>query len=151
MSQDKETPNSNNAAVSITKQDLADIVSAAVTAAIAAAKKPSELEQAKLDAEQKRIESDQANRLKVSADVRLEMSNKKRKHQMCSHEHADGHTHCVWIQERVGPGYLLCQKNQCIIRPGVASENYKGTVIYSNELYNKIFQKLQSGSGDIIG
>jgi hypothetical protein len=141
----------NNSNISLTKADLQELITTAVTAAVAASKKPSEFEQSKIDAEQKRIESDQANRKKVSAGVLEERENKKRMQQMCSHEHPDGNTHCVYVQEKApSPGYMLCQKNQCVIRPGVASPNYKGTVIYSHELFNKLFQKLRAGSGDII-
>lgn len=150
MPQDKETPNSNNATVAVTKQDLADIVAAAVTAAIAAAKAPTVVEQAQLDAEAKRIKDEQESRKQLSKGVLDQIENKRFIHQTCSHEHKNGDTHCVYIQEKVGPGYLLCQKNQCIIRPGQASENYKGVVIYNTEMFNRIFQKTTS-AGEIFG
>jgi hypothetical protein len=117
---------------------------------IAAVKAPTAAEQVKLEQDAARVAIDQANRLKVSGEVKQTRENKRLTQQMCSHEHSNGQTHCVWVQEPKGPGYLLCQLNQCIIRPGVASPNYKGSVIYSNELYNKIFQKLQTSMGDII-
>jgi hypothetical protein len=118
---------------------------------IKAVKEPTALEQKKINAEEKAIADANASRLRISGEVKGAMEGKKFTQRTCSHEHPDGHTHCVYIQEKVGPGYLLCQKNQCVIRPGVASPNYQGSVIYSNELFNKIFQKLQSGAGDIIG
>ena len=120
-----------------------------LTRVIAAVKQPTELEQRKIDQEDKRIQQDQENRKRVSQGVKDQMDGKKWTQRNCSHEHPRGDSHCVWIQEQVGAGYLLCQKNQCIIRPGVASPNYKGRVIYNNELFNRIFQKLQSNGGDI--
>ena len=125
MSQDKEMKDTApQATVSLTKQDLADVVAAAVSAAIAAAKAPNVIEQAKLDREKQQIEQDQANRLKTSQGVLDDIKAKRFTQATCSHEHPDGHTHCVYVMERIGPGYLLCQKNQCIIRPGQASPNY---------------------------
>lgn len=135
-----------NQNISLTKDDLVEII----TAAVAAAKAPNAVEQRKLDAEQKQIEQDQENRKKTSGQVLQGIENNKWVKRTCSHEHKNGDTHCVYVQERVGPGYLLCQKNQCIIRPGTPSPNYKGSVIYDTELFNKIFQKTP-GSGDIFG
>ena len=135
MAQDKEPT------LNLTKQDLADIIASA----IAAAKAPNVVEQAKLDAQKKQIEVDQQNRLKISKDVLTEIEGKRWVKRTCSHEHKNGDTHCVHVQEKHGAGYLLCQKNQCIIRPGTTSPNYKGSVIYSTELFNQVFQKLPGG------
>ena len=135
MAQDKEPT------LNLTKQDLADIIASA----IAAAKAPNVVEQAKLDAQKKQIEVDQQNRLKISKDVLTEIEGKAWVKRTCSHEHKNGDTHCVHVQEKHGAGYLLCQKNQCIIRPGTPSPNYKGSVIYSTELFNQVFQKLPGG------
>lgn len=147
MTQDKETPNSN---ISITKDDLKEIVGAAVVAAIAAAKAPTEIEQKQLDAEQTRLKAAQTSRKQLSKGVLEEIENKRFIHSTCSHEHKNGNTHCVYVQEKVGPGYLLCQLHQCIIRPGSASPNYKGVVIYNTEMFNRIFQKTTS-AGEIFG
>jgi hypothetical protein len=136
--------NSNNN-INITKEDLKELITSAVAAAVAAVKAPTAEEQRVLDAEKKRIETDQANRLKTADSVKQDIANKKWTHLNCSHEHKNGDTHCVYVAERVGPGYLLCQKNQCIIRPGTPSKNYKGTVVYNTDLFNKIFQKLPGG------
>lgn len=139
--------NDNNSNIGITPEQL----EALLTRVVAAVKQPTELEQRKIDAENKQIEQDQANRKKVSQGVKEQMEGKKWTQRTCSHEHPRGDTHCVYIQEPIGPGYLLCQKNQCVIRPGVAAPNYKGTVIYDHALFNRIFQKLQSSGGDITG
>jgi hypothetical protein len=49
------------------------------------------------------------------------------------------------------PGYLLCQKFQCKIRPEPRPEKgFDPDAIYDTAQFNKIFQKLQSGAGDII-
>lgn len=138
MAQDKETPQQS---LTITREDL----TAMITAAINAAKAPNVVEQAKLDAQQKQIQSDQEARLRISKDVLSEIEGRKWIKKTCSHEHKNGDTHCVHVQEKHGAGYLLCQKNQCIIRPGTPSPNYKGSVIYSTELFNQVFQKLPGG------
>jgi hypothetical protein len=139
--------NNSNANTGISAEQLETLLARVIKAV----KEPNAIEQRKLDAEQRTIDADQANRKKVAADVLQTRATKRRIQQMCSHEHPNGTSHCVYVKEQVGPGYMLCQKNQCIIRPGVASPNYKGDVIYSNDLFNKIFQKMQSTQGDIIG
>ena len=124
--------------VRITKQDLADIVAAAVRAA----KEPTVIEQRKIDAEQKEIEQAQDDRKKLAASILEDKENKKAMQRICSHEHKNGDSHCVYIMERTGPGYILCQKNQCKIRPGNQPANFKGDDIYDTALFNRIFQKL---------
>ena len=74
----------------------------------------------------------------------------------CRHQHPKGDTHCVWIQERSGPGYILCQMNQCIIRPEPAPKvshgrgpdgkeiwvDYDGDDIYDTNEFNRLWQTL---------
>lgn len=130
----------NEATLQLTKTDLAEIV----TAAIKAAKEPNVVEQRQLDAQTKAIEQAQASRLQTSEEVKRELTNKRWTQKNCSHEHADGTTHAVWIQEKSGPGYFICQKNQCVVRPGTAPANYGGTVIFDTEEFNRLFQKARN-------
>jgi hypothetical protein len=127
--------------MTLTKEDLAAIV----TAAIAAAKAPNVVEQAELDARKREIAEAQSLRLQTSEEQKKEVANKKWIHHNCTHEHKNGDTHCVWVQEKSGPGYLICQKNQCIIRPGAVPSDYKGTQVFDTALFNRIFQKLPGG------
>ena len=133
MSQDKEKPNQ----IGITKEDLAALVGAAVEAA----RKPNVLEQQTLDVQAATLAARQKERVTNSENILADIERKRWTQQTCSHEHSDGNTHCVYIQEQKGPGYILCQLNQCIIRSGTAAPNYKGTVIYDTNLFNKLFQK----------
>lgn len=130
----------NEATLQLTKDDLAQIVATAIKAA----KEPNVVEQRKLDEQNKQIEEAQASRLQTSEGVKQDIKNKRWIHANCSHAHANGDTHAAWVQEKSGPGYFLCQKNQCVIRPGSAPEGYRGTVIFSTDLFNTLFQKARS-------
>ncbi len=127
-------------AIRLTKADLQDIISVAVTAG----KAPNVLEQKKIDEEQKRTEAAQSTRKALSGQVLQDLENRRNIQRICSHEHANGDTHCVYVQEQKGPGYFICQKNQCIIRPGTIPAGYKGNDLYDTALFNKLFQKVRS-------
>jgi hypothetical protein len=118
---------------------------------IEAIRKPTVIEQEQLDKLAEKIRSDNENRKSLAGAVKGQIEGKQRLQHWCSHEHPNGNTHCVYIQEPRGNGYLLCQKNQCIIRPGIKPENYKGNDLFDTVLFNKIFQQMQSMMGDIIG
>ena len=126
--------------IALTAQDLKGIIAETVKAA----KAPNVIEQQKLDQEEKARELAQEQRKNLSESVLADKENKRVVQHICSHEHKSGDSHCVYIMEKVGPGYLLCQKNQCKIRPGAPPKNYKGDDIYDTDLFNRIFQKLPS-------
>src|ERR1017187_3849831 len=90
-------------------------------------KKPTVLEQQALDRQAKEI-IDQNDERKANAGAMLQKDKDKKFTQAtCSHKHRDGNTHCVFVMEKApSPGYILCQKNQCIIRPGTKPEGYGG-------------------------
>jgi hypothetical protein len=131
--------------VNLTPDQLQSLITTAVTAAVAAAKTPSIIEQQQIDERKKEIEERQKDRLNTAKEHIEAIKSRRWVHENCSHEHKNGDTHCVWIQEKSGPGYLICQKNQCIIRPGQMPADYKGTAVFNTELFNSIFQKLPSG------
>lgn len=131
--------------VGITKDDLKEIL----TAVVEIAKAPSVLEQRKLTAQNAEIEQAQRERQTLAQSMLEEIENKKNIQRLCSHEHRNGDTHAVYVQEKSGPGYFICQKNQCKIRPGAAPEGYKGGDIYDTALFNRLFQK--SANNDIFG
>lgn len=126
MSQEKAT-------LALTADDLKEIIQTAIEAA----KAPNVLEQRKLDAEMKAVESAQQDRSDQSDQIKAAIQAKRSTQRICSHMHRDGGSHCVYILDG---NYILCQKEQCKIRPGVAPANYKGGDIYSTELFNKLFQ-----------
>ncbi len=140
--------------MTLTKEDLKEILKAnqeTLVEAIRELKKPTEIEQAQIDAQKREIEARQSERKTNSDSVKDDIINKRAIKKSCSHEHPNGTTHCVWVQERTGPGYLICQLNQCIIRPGTAPKNYQGDHIFDSDTFNRIFQKLNTSGADIIG
>jgi hypothetical protein len=133
----------------ISKQDLKDILAAVAVQnsemlkdVISELKKPNVVEQKELDRLAQELADRNQERKDNSAGI-IQLTEQKRAIQsICSHKHKDGNSHCVQISERQGPGYILCQKNQCKIRPGIAPDGYNGTDIYDNRLYNQLFQEL---------
>ncbi len=107
-------------------------------------KKPTAIEQKKLDAEEKELLDRNQERKENAAGILQQIEGKRQLQPVCSHKHRDGNSHCVYVMEQRGNGYILCQKNQCIIRAGNPPTNYKGNDIYSTELFNRLFQELPS-------
>lgn len=135
----------------LSKKDLLDILEVvgkqnkeaiveAVATAIAEGKKPAPL----TTQQESEIEQMQQTRAGTAEEVKAEMEGKKFIHRTCSHKHKSGETHCVFVNtqgDRTG-GFILCQKNQCKIRPGVEPKDYKGGDIYDNDLFNRLFQEI---------
>ena len=143
MSEKQETKQ-----LSLTAEDLQNIIKTAIEAG----KAPNAVEQRKIDQQERQIKADQEARLKLSEGVKQIAADKRATQLVCSHEHntAPYDTHCVYVMEKDTPGYFLCQKNQCIIRPEPQPAKYKGTAIFDTNLFNKLFQK-QRSSGEIFG
>lgn len=128
-------------AITLTKKDLADIITAAVTAA----KAPNVIEQATLDADAKRIAEAQRYRAQAASQVIAEKEQKKALQRICNHEHANGDTQATYIQEPRGQGYFICLKNQCKIRPEVPAEQRQDKdAIYDTAEFNRLFQKART-------
>lgn len=127
-----------------------DTFRALIVETIAAAKAPNAVEQAALDKQKLETKQAQEARVRQSAEVIAELEAKKWTKLNCSHEHPDGKSHGVYVQERNSPGYILCQSCQAVIRPEPQPKDYKGSAIYNTAMFNKVFQKLQSLTGDII-
>lgn len=131
-------PEKDTQELRLTKQDLAELIAAAVTAA----KTPNVVEQRKLDQEQKQIEEDQAQRLAVSAGVLEEMKQKRWTHLNHSHEQKNGQSKCAYVHDKMG-GYVICLGCQAKIRPDMPKEQRMDhDAIYDTPLFNKLFQKL---------
>lgn len=120
--------------ISMTAKDLQDLV--------AAIKAPNVLEQQKINKEMQEQLEKNNDRKETAAGVIALQKQKRDIQRICSHKHKNGQSHGVFITERRGPGYIICQKNQCIIRPGIAPEDYTGGDIYSTDLFNEMLQEL---------
>lgn len=111
---------------------------------VAELKKPSVMEQKKLDAEAKELEQRQQERRDNSEAFKMKRAQDKWVREHCTHQHADGKTHCVWIAEKNNPnGYILCQANHCKIRPEPRPEKFADEdAVYDTNLFNRLFQSL---------
>lgn len=141
MAQSNETPR-----MTFTTEDIQKIIAAAV----AAAKEPNELE--KLEMEEKReqlearraqIEQDQQTRRETAQQQIAIMENRRAMQGLCTHKHRRGDTHCVFVNDELG-GYVLCQKCQAVIRPGVAPQKNDSGVIFDTVLFNRLLQECTS-------
>ena len=117
-----------------------------LSAIIQELKKPSVLEQKSIDAEIKRILDANEERKTNSQGILQQRNDKEMTQAICSHKHSNGNSHCVLVQEKPpGTGYILCQKNQCKVRPGVKpSKNADFGAVYDTGLFNQLFQGLPS-------
>ena len=123
-----------------------------LAAVIKAIKEPTALEQKALDKQAQELLSKNESRKRLAGEVITQIENKKYLQSVCSHQHGDAArgTHLVYVKEQRGPGYLICQKNQCKIRPGNPPEGYKGTDIYNTAEFNRLFQTIPN-QGEIFG
>lgn len=111
---------------------------------IAEMKKPTVMEQIELDKKAAEILARNQERKDNAAGMKVKRDADRWEKHHCTHAHPNGNTHCVHIIEKVGPGYILCQRNQCIIRPEPAPANYGGDDIYDTNQFNRLFQSLPS-------
>src|SRR5579863_171980 len=119
-----------------------DDLKALITAAVAAAKEPNELE--RLELEEKRAQKD-VQRAQIEEEQRLRAEtglqqlaiaeNKRSIQKICTHKHKQGATHCVYVTDDRG-GYVLCQKCQAVVRPGPAPVKNNIGAIYDTPLFN---------------
>lgn len=142
-------------ALTLTKDDLKDIVAAAVSAAVVEANKPKPQTEQQLaeiaQAQQHRKDTaDDLNRKKVNARWFQEFG--------CSHEHskqAGGGTHCVHVRDndhQGDPGFILCQACQGRFRPDTEKwRKLDPDAIFDTAKFNKLFQDCAQIQGEIIG
>lgn len=133
-------------ALNITAEDLKTIIATAVATAVQEVRKPAPPTEQELSA----LQMAQEHRALTAADVLAKQENERALQRMCTHTHSlreGGGTHCVWVREEDprSPGYILCQLNQCIVRPGEFDK--KGLpfqkhlkAIYDTNLFNRLFQ-----------
>lgn len=135
--------------LALTKEDLADIIKAAIEAA----KAPNVIEQAQLDHAQKEAEQANQTRLETAAQVRQQMDNAAFRKQTCAHEGGKPkHAHTVFVTDDLG-GYVLCQVCRAVIRPENQLQFFpkdiqetRKDIIFNTALFNRVFQ-LTDASG----
>jgi hypothetical protein len=141
--------------VTLSKEDLRDLISGAVTAAIRTANEPKPPTKAELE----EIKQAQQMRLETAGSL-----NEQRKHQRwfqtqgCTHEHskqAGGGTHCVHVKDndhQDSAGYIICQNCQGRFRPDDDKwRKLDPDAIFSTHLFNKLFQDCAQAQGEMLG
>ena len=133
--------------VGLSSKDLKEIISSAVSTAIAEAKKPTVLEQQELDRQKARAEQELQTRRDSAEQIRQNMVNDAFRKNTCLHEGGKPkHSHGVFVSDDLG-GYVLCQVCRAVIRPESQLANFpkdfqqtRKDVIFNTQLFNKLFQ-----------
>lgn len=141
-----------NKSVAITIDDLRQILAdqskqnaETLQAVLEAVKKPTVIEQKKLNEEEKILAAKNEERKENSAAQLQIIQNKRAFQRIHTHKHRNGTSHCVGVKEGgEGVGYILCQFCQAKVRPGDTPRDYKGNDIYDTGLFNELFQTLPS-------
>lgn len=141
-------------AVSLSAKDLKEIIAAAVSEAVRAPKVLNEIEQRQLDREKKQVEDNNQSRLEQSQAVIEDMRQKALRKRACAHEGGKPvHPHTVFVNDDLG-GFVLCQKCHAVIRPENQISHFpkdfqekRPDVIFSNEIFNRVFQHTDAGGG----
>lgn len=140
--------------ISLTPEQLKDLVTSAVSTAIAETKKPTAKEQKQEAQEAALLAIQQGRRAQLGKTVRKREANEKARKRNCSHEHKNGDTHCVFNTQEVSTEtgkfnfeYIFCQKCQVSVMPGPEPANYNGPNIYDTALFNKLAGKCLQSSG----
>lgn len=142
---------SEKQAISLTKQDLADIL----VMAMQEAKKPAPpTPQQEAD-----IALAQEQRKATAASVAEQKRNARwfQEHG-CTHEHlksAGGGTHCTFVKDNdipQSPGYVLCQKCQGRFRPDEPlMRKLDPDAIFDTATYNRLMQDCMQTGAEILG
>lgn len=118
--------------MSLTPKQLQDLITAAVTAAVAESKKPAPL----TDRELAEIEQAQDMRLQQRDLTLAEQARKAADKRACTHMRRDNTCSGVYV---ANGGYIICQQCQGIIKPAPAPEGYSGDQIFDTNLFNRLF------------
>lgn len=124
---------SDEKGMSLTPKQLQDLITAAVTAAVAESKKPAPL----TEREEADIQQAQDMRLQQRDLVLQEQANKAAMQRSCTHMRRDNTCTGVYVDNG---NYIICQQCQGLIRPGAAPAGYTGSDIYDTNLFNRLFQ-----------
>jgi|SRR6185312_1439740 len=135
---------SNPSAVTLTPEQLQDIISSAVSTAVREGRKPADPtpDEVAAAAQAKQMRKDRAELEKNKKE------NQKLNQSLCDHSREDGTSACVAVYNNRGNvDFLICQTNQCIIRPGQrpTGELGKDTEmhIYDTQIFNREYRRSQ--------
>lgn len=108
-------------------------------------REPSEAEKKKLAKEAKQLLDDNQSRLEQAKLVREKNDNEAAFKLVCSHKHATGQSHGVYIQDG---NYIHCQACHANIRPEPAPAGFKpnGRDFYNTAVFNRVWQELPTGA-----
>jgi hypothetical protein len=129
-----------NTTLTLTKDDLQGLISAAVAAAVAESRKPAPLTTAELAKQKDEQERRQQDGL-AARDAMSTRANFQRN--ICSHIRPNGTTMAVLVKDELG-AYFLCQDARCMarIRPGNTEERLRkvdvSDVIYDTAIWNRL-------------
>lgn len=128
--------------MALTKEDIEVIKTLA-----AEMRKPTEVEQKQIDADEQAKKFAQQERKENAEAVRRQTELDRRMKLSCTHAHADGHTHLAQVIESGtlagGAGYLHCQLCNGRIRPeNPQIEKLDPQAIYDTALFNRLYQTL---------
>lgn len=137
MSEKQTKEVATSAPLNLTQDGLQALISAAVTAAVAEAKKPAP----PTDKELRDIQQAQEARAALAADVVDTIKQKQFNQRTCTHSHGTGESHGVYVQDG---NYILCQFCQAKVRPEVPVEQRTDkSAIYDTALFNRLFQEMR--------
>lgn len=136
-------------------QDVKEMISAAVSAAIAESNKP----KPKSAQELADIAQAQQHRKDTAENYKQQRANKRWfQEQGCAHEHkksAGGGTHCVHVRDNDhmdSPGYIYCQSCEGRFRPDTPKwRKLDPEAIFDTGKFNVLFQQCAGSQGEIIG
>lgn len=141
--------------LTLTTEDLRNLISSAVTAAVGEMRKPTPPDEKELaDLKQK-----QEERLATAQSVKEKNENKRFiQEKVCTHEHlasAGGGTHCVFVHDNgvpLSPGYVYCQKCEGRVRPDEPlMRKLDPNAIFDSFLFNKLLQSCIQTGQEIMG
>lgn len=141
--------------ISLTKDDLKEIVSSAVAAAVEESRKPLPL----TPGQQAEVAMAQENRADIGRQKKEENENKLWfQTNACTHEHsrqAGGGTHAVFVRDNDipdSPGYIYCQKCEARFRPDEPRmKKLDPKAIFNTQKFNELLQSCVTSGAEMFG
>lgn len=126
----------------ISKADLKDLITTAVTAAVQAVSEENNKPKPLTPEEKAKVTAQQQDRLEMSGIILDKMEKAKEIKRLCTHRRKDGTGRGVYVVE--GP-YVLCQGCQVKVWPLYKKPTgYEGQDIYDDALFNRMLQESSS-------
>lgn len=146
---------SGNQGMTLTKDDLKEIVATAVSVALAEAKKPAPLS----PQQESELAQAQAHRRETAEGVKVQKQNARNfQEHICKHEHpksAGGGTHCVFVRDNdvpQSPGFIICQECFGRFRPDEPlMRKLDPEAIFDTGTFNQLLQDCMQTGAEILG